>query len=445
MFPGSRPETPATERSIGPPRPTIAAPDAGVPWIRDNRRMQRRDRVDADGYILPEADLANVQPEYAGVPEEAARLLVGELGSRLHSGYLYGSVVRGNAVPGRSDLDLVVVLRAPPSQQDRSGGGRVEAALLQRFPLLAGAGVVLTHLQEVRSPEQRYGMQVFLRELSVCICGQDLRPGLPRTRPSAAVAAGFHLDTGLVLDRARAALAASDDPEVVRRACRLASRRMVQGAFAVVMARDGVWATVLEEQAAAVAAAFPQWARAAWRAAEQGRRPVAEAAVVRELLAGFGRWVQEALGRVIDSEAGRTNEEGSRNRRMSANFINPEAIHPPFGYSHVVEVTAGRPVYIAGQVAMDRDGNLVGPGDIRAQARQVFENLKTALEAVGAGFEQVVKLNYYLLDASQLPAVREVRDQYVDTERPPASTAVEVRRLFRDGYLIEVEAVALVR
>jgi enamine deaminase RidA (YjgF/YER057c/UK114 family) len=154
--------------------------------------------------------------------------------------------------------------------------------------------------------------------------------------------------------------------------------------------------------------------------------------------------VREALEHVIDSEAELANDEGSRSSRMSANFTNPEAIHPPFGYTHVVEVTAGRPVYIAGQVAMDRAGNLVGPGDVRAQARQVFENLKAALAAVGAGFEQVVKLNFYLLDATQLPAVREVRDQYVNTERPPASTAVEVRRLFRDEYLIEVEAVALV-
>jgi hypothetical protein len=69
-------------------------------------------------------------------------------------------------------------------------------------------------------------------------------------------------------------LATSTDPEAVRRACRMASKRMVQVAFAVVMAREGVWATVLEEQAAAVGAAFPRWAEAARRAAEQGRRPV---------------------------------------------------------------------------------------------------------------------------------------------------------------------------
>ena len=88
-------------------------------------------------------------------------------------------------------------------------------------------------------------------------------------------------------------------------------------------------------------------------------------------------------------------------------------------------------------------GTLVGPGDIRAQTRQVFDNLQAALQAVGAGFEQLVKLTYYLVDASQLPVVREVRDQYLNPQQPPASTAVEVRRLARDDLLIEVEAVAV--
>jgi reactive intermediate/imine deaminase len=128
----------------------------------------------------------------------------------------------------------------------------------------------------------------------------------------------------------------------------------------------------------------------------------------------------------------------------TANFINPEAMHLPTGYSHVVEVTAGRPVYIAGQVALDPAGELVGPGDLRAQARQVFDNLQTALEAVGASFQQVVKLTIYLVDATQLPVVREVRDQYVNIQQPPASTAVEVRRLVRADLLIEVEAVAMI-
>ena len=126
----------------------------------------------------------------------------------------------------------------------------------------------------------------------------------------------------------------------------------------------------------------------------------------------------------------------------NAKFINPPTMHQPTGYTHVVEVTEGRPIYIAGQIALDPTGALVGPGDIRAQTRQVFQNLQAALQAVGVGFEQVVKLNYYLVDATQLPVVREIRDEFLNTHQPPASTALEVRRLARDDLLIEVDAVA---
>jgi enamine deaminase RidA (YjgF/YER057c/UK114 family) len=128
----------------------------------------------------------------------------------------------------------------------------------------------------------------------------------------------------------------------------------------------------------------------------------------------------------------------------TARFINPETMHRPIGYTHVVEVVTGRPVYISGQVALDATGSLVGPGDIRAQAHQVFDNLRAALQAVGATLDQVVKLNYYLVDATQMPVIREVRDEYLDPERLPTSTAVEVRRLVRDDLLIEVEAVAVI-
>ncbi len=129
-------------------------------------------------------------------------------------------------------------------------------------------------------------------------------------------------------------------------------------------------------------------------------------------------------------------------------LFNPSGIHKPMGYSHVAEVTSGKLIYIAGQVAMDAEGNLVGKDDFAAQMRQVFENLQQALGAAGATFRNVIKLNYYCADsvdlAAQLPMVREIRDQLVNTEAPPASTFVVVRRLVRPEWLIEVEAVAVV-
>jgi enamine deaminase RidA (YjgF/YER057c/UK114 family) len=127
-------------------------------------------------------------------------------------------------------------------------------------------------------------------------------------------------------------------------------------------------------------------------------------------------------------------------------FVNPPSLPPVRGYSQVVEVPAGnRLLFLAGQVALDSTGALVGRGDFPAQVRQVFENLRRALAAEGATFADVVKLNYYVLDTSQLTALREIRDRYVNTAAPPASTLVEVRRLFRDDVLLEVEAVAAVR
>jgi reactive intermediate/imine deaminase len=128
----------------------------------------------------------------------------------------------------------------------------------------------------------------------------------------------------------------------------------------------------------------------------------------------------------------------------STRFLNPPTMPQPFGYTHVVETHAGRTIYISGQVALDTTGNLVGLDDLQTQTAQVFTNLAAALGAVGANFHHVVKLTYFLLDISQIAVVRAVRDQYINTQQPPASSAVEVRRLFRDDVLIEVEAIAVI-
>jgi len=126
-------------------------------------------------------------------------------------------------------------------------------------------------------------------------------------------------------------------------------------------------------------------------------------------------------------------------------FSNPPGLSTPRGYSHLVDVPAGRTLYIAGQVAFDVEGKVVGKGDVRAQTEQVFRNLKTALESAGASFSDVVKLNWYVRDVSQLAIYREVRDKYFGAGPFPASTLVEVKGLVIDDLLIEVEAVAAPR
>jgi enamine deaminase RidA (YjgF/YER057c/UK114 family) len=117
---------------------------------------------------------------------------------------------------------------------------------------------------------------------------------------------------------------------------------------------------------------------------------------------------------------------------------------PGPGYSHAVTVT-GRLAFVSGQVAVDADGQLVGPDDLAAQTRQALGNLHRVLEALGAGWPDVVRFGWYVLDTSQLQVIRDIRDEFIRPslgDRPnPASTLVQVAALVRPGFLIEVEAV----
>jgi enamine deaminase RidA (YjgF/YER057c/UK114 family) len=128
---------------------------------------------------------------------------------------------------------------------------------------------------------------------------------------------------------------------------------------------------------------------------------------------------------------------------MLEHVVVPEGVAAGRGYSHVV-TGRGRLVVVSGQIAQDERGELVGPGDPAAQARQVFENLRRCLAAAGGGFGDVLKLTFFVLDVADLPAIRAARDAVIDTARPPASTAVQVAGLVAPGYLLEVEAWAVV-
>jgi reactive intermediate/imine deaminase len=124
---------------------------------------------------------------------------------------------------------------------------------------------------------------------------------------------------------------------------------------------------------------------------------------------------------------------------------NPQSLSQPTGYTHVVETVGPvKMVYISGQIAFDTSGNVVGPGDMKAQAEQVFKNIDSALKAAGATFADIVKMNSYITDMSKAPAVREVRARYFGNVTP-ASTFVEVKGLARPELMLEIEVIAAVR
>jgi reactive intermediate/imine deaminase len=127
--------------------------------------------------------------------------------------------------------------------------------------------------------------------------------------------------------------------------------------------------------------------------------------------------------------------------------INPPALGTPPGYSQVVDVSAGRIIFISGQTALDPDGNVVGKNDFAVQAAQVFGNLAAALQACGCTAANLVKLTVFLTDMDNLGRYREARNRFFASVTPaaaPAVTLVEVARLYGPDFLIEIEAIAAV-
>jgi len=135
----------------------------------------------------------------------------------------------------------------------------------------------------------------------------------------------------------------------------------------------------------------------------------------------------------------------TRKTPPAINRINPPALGTPPGYSQVVEVSANRLIFIAGQTAVDQDGNVVGKYDFAAQADQVFRNLAIALQASGCTAANLVKLTVFLTDMENLARYREARNRFFASVTPPAApavTLVEVSKLYGTDFKIEIEAIA---
>ena len=120
-------------------------------------------------------------------------------------------------------------------------------------------------------------------------------------------------------------------------------------------------------------------------------------------------------------------------------FLNAGGEKPP-GFSHVVTSPAGRMIFISGRGGTGSDGKM--PADFGSQVKNAFEDMKRCLALAGAGFKDVVKINYYVTDISHTPELRQIRAQYLDLQHPPAATLVQTG--LAPGLLLEVEAIAII-
>ncbi len=157
-----------------------------------------------------------------------------------------------------------------------------------------------------------------------------------------------------------------------------------------------------------------------------------------------GRDPRPAVNPVLIGLATALTLSATYSQTAAGQHINPPGLSLPTGYTHVIVAPPGRTVYVAGQVSLDSAGRVVGAGDFRAQTERVFANLVVALRSAGATFADVVKTTTFVTDIAQLAVLREVRARYLETNRLPANTLVQVNALARPEFLIEIEAIAVV-
>ncbi|AZG11439.1 RidA family protein [Pigmentiphaga sp. H8] len=125
--------------------------------------------------------------------------------------------------------------------------------------------------------------------------------------------------------------------------------------------------------------------------------------------------------------------------------LNPDGLATPNGFCHVVRSRAATTILVAGQVAYDEQGNIVGENDLATQVDQVYRNLERALAACGATFADVVKTTLFVKDMTpeKIAIIRQVRARYLAPDRPPASTMIGVQALAKPALMLEVEATAM--
>ncbi|GGW40768.1 nucleotidyltransferase domain-containing protein [Streptomyces caelestis] len=265
-----------------------------------------RPGLDAHGFLAREGSLARVPDAFRPVVAAAGERLADVFGARLHSAYLYGSIPRGTARVGRSDLDLLLALREEPTGADRHEARALGAALDEEFEQLDGHGTLLFSRARLLSDLERHDLGWFVACLCTPLLGEDLAAHLPRYRPDTLLARETNGDLALLLPRWRRRIAEADDTDEARRPLvRFMSRHLVRTAFTLIMPRWNGWTSDLREMAEAFAGYYPERAGQVRAAAVLGREPTGDPAVLASYADDLGPWLAGEYARVHGVKAPR--------------------------------------------------------------------------------------------------------------------------------------------
>ncbi|MFD4693515.1 nucleotidyltransferase [Streptomyces sp. NPDC058463] len=248
--------------------------------------------LDRDGTIAREGALDRVRAAFVPVVD-AARARITETfdRTRLHSAYFYGSIPRGTATPGVSDLDLQLALYGEPTEADRADAKAIEVVLDRVFPQIDGVGILLTSTRLLLSDVDRHDGGFFIACLCTPLLGPDLAEQLPRYRPTALLARETNGDLARVLPRWRAKAAEATTDADRRSLSRFVGRRIVRTGFTLIMPRWDGWTSDLDQSAEIFGRYYPERAERMRVAASAGRVPSPDPAVLGMLINDLGSWL----------------------------------------------------------------------------------------------------------------------------------------------------------
>ncbi|HLZ15101.1 MAG TPA: nucleotidyltransferase domain-containing protein [Candidatus Saccharimonadales bacterium] len=217
--------------------------------------------LDSNGFILSEVSQENILPQYRSVIDASIAALKTTLPDVVHSVYVYGSVARGNAIPGKSDLDMLVIFKRKLTQQEQDAlKGLQESLSSQHKTLVREVGIAdaTCTYDEMLDSTNKYGWGAYLKILCVCVDGEDLTERFEQFKISPDIAIGFNGDASKAIQSAIEKITNAKTDDDAAKAAAIVARKLIRTCYMMVMTRAQVWTTRLSEQAELFLRYFPE-------------------------------------------------------------------------------------------------------------------------------------------------------------------------------------------
>lgn len=256
--------------------------------------------IDDNGFIITEVSVDKIAPLFKTMVDEVLSLIVAKLGSQLDGIYLYGSVVTGKAIEGKSDLDILLVLKESPNNTLSGEIKSLERTLSEKYePVLRGVGLTVTNIAEVTSEKEKYGYMCYIKHLCVCIYGNDITKDVGNFKPSKEVARGFNGDISEFLKSYRDKIEKATSESELKKLSQEVSKKIVRTGFSLVMPRSGSWSTDLQSSFDTFIYYYPEKATDMNVALDWAKGNLSEKTSIIEFIETFGKWLSEEFEREI--------------------------------------------------------------------------------------------------------------------------------------------------